>query len=498
MIHCKSLWFICTVLFGVVGNAQTSYEVYFASRDHDEYCRSVITDDNMLSFSILGKALKSDTASTLIYDSYIYKISSSGDTSEWHHEKIDTVIIFKEIFFTSDDNIIIIGTGWNIDDYYMPDKSYQCFYKLDKSFNLIWEKKYHLVFPFTQPEKTAYLRLKNGNYLYSSSSRPDTSYQYYTYVFQFSDEGDSIRYHLFSKDYSSTSNVSITYNSDSTKYWFHIKNGNDLTQSTIRKIECDLDFNVLSSQYYPHQDFMTPFSTKKASGNGFISAGRYWLFNDEMYIKVYKFDNYFNLLESIDLTEPDPEKITDPSWLDCIDSYYPDRIFVGGMHDRKGGFLNPEPCWIYIACLNENLDMIYEEYLGGDAYYNMYDITATSDGGVIICGDMYIDSIQDNERDGYVIKYDSMMFVKLLEISKQDSQRVNIFPNPAVDRISFTNITPGTELHLLSSDGSSILKVISRTYNPVINISNLPSGIYIYQVRLPDNDIYSGKWIKIN
>jgi hypothetical protein len=52
--------------------------------------------------------------------------------------------------------------------------------------------------------------------------------------------------------------------------------------------------------------------------------------------------------------------------------------------------------------------LLTEKYIGGDAYYRFCNLTATSDGGLLITAMRYDYLTQDHERDAYIFKFDSI------------------------------------------------------------------------------------------
>lgn len=192
-----------------------------------------------------------------------------------------------------------------------------------------------------------------------------------------------------------------------------------------------------------------------------------------------------------------PAQPTYAAWYQCIDFINPSRIFVGGMEDKGSTIWNPNPSWVYVACLNDNLDLINEEYLGGDALYETYYVKATYDGGVILTGSKYNDSIQDHERDGFLMKFDSAMFVDTPENQEiKLSGNIQVFPNPGNDIISIKAEMPISSFIMYNPLGIKVYSVQNPGQRFDIQTSFLKKSFYCYVAQFENSCIITGIWIK--
>lgn len=82
------------------------------------------------------------------------------------------------------------------------------------------------------------------------------------------------------------------------------------------------------------------------------------------------------------------------------------------------------------------------------------------------------------------------------ESSEDPGEELLIYPNPATSRISFNKVIDGSEIKIYDLNGNLLLDIVCYSNSPVINVSHLPEGLYIYKVITPDNKTYSGKFIK--
>jgi hypothetical protein len=60
--------------------------------------------------------------------------------------------------------------------------------------------------------------------------------------------------------------------------------------------------------------------------------------------------------------------------------------------------------WFHLIKINPDISPIWEYWYGGDAYYFLYSILATNDGGCIMVGNRYDYETQNQERDIFIVK----------------------------------------------------------------------------------------------
>jgi len=483
--------------------SQANFEFFFTSRNHDEVCGPITCTPEGEIFFILWKAEKPDLTFTN-GSSFLYKITDYGDTLCWNFQKPDTILYFLALLYDKTGNLVIGGDAWSLDTAGNKNSKFQWFCKLTTDFEIIWEKEYRIQTTglFNQ-NQSILVDLPNNQYLYANSIIPDTSYTNYTYLFKLDSNGDSILFFHNNDELKHSSLTSITLSSDSSSIGLHLFGGySPPDYSNCKYFEYDTLFQLIQNQWYTNPDYGEPYSTMNYSESGFISCGTYWPYErgsyPERFIRVMKMNEDLTLSDYIDLTYPDPEKPTYAAWKQSIDFINPERIFVGGMEDKGSTLWNTNPSWIYLACLNNDLDLIYEEYIGGDALYATFYIKATYDGGVILTGSIYNDSIQDYERDGFLMKFDSNFFVSTPELgSRNCCNSINLFPNPGHELLTVSTSNLALEFELYNSIGNKLITIPMPDHVFTIETTSLPSGIYFWVVKFSNSIFSSGKWIKI-
>lgn len=483
--------------------SQPSYQILFNSRDHDEVCGPIACTPQGEIFFILWKAEKPDWT-FLNGSSFLYKITENGDTLCWNYQKPDTMLYYLALLYDHQGNLVIGGDAWSLDTAGNKTSKFQWFCKLTTDFEIIWEKTFRIQTTGVYNQNQSILvDLPNSHYLYANSILPDTSYTNYTYLFKLDSNGDSILFFHNNDELKHQTLSSITISPDSSSIGLHVWGGpTPPDHSTCEYIEYDTLFQLLSYEWYLNPDFQLPYNSLNYTTTRYVSCGLYWPlekgYYPERYIRVMKMDENLTVGDYIDLTYPDPEKPTYAAWYQCIDFINPSRIFVGGMEDKGSTIWNPNPSWVYVACLNENLDLINEEYIGGDALYETYYVKATYDGGVILTGSMYNDSIQDHERDGFLMKFDSALFVGTPEVIQNNSSiKVQIYPNPGKDYFTVHTSSSALEFVFFNSLGKKIITLQRPDQIFTVSTADFPEGIYFWVIKYPGSWISSGKWIKM-
>ena len=177
--------------------------------------------------------------------------------------------------------------------------------------------------------------------------------------------------------------------------------------------------------------------------------------------------HYFGAYDTID--DPGAER-----FIDFID---PSRIFYSGTHNLQFSFYPNGISWIMTGLIDSSLNLIYQNFYGGDAYYVPFSILATKDGGSIILGRRYDYHTQNNEYDVIFLKFDSQGSITGIS-SKNNNQLQTIltYPNPGADFIIMEGILYGSIFNLFNQTGL-LLKSVNLT-NGINHISTIDLQIW--------------------
>jgi len=180
-------------------------------------------------------------------------------------------------------------------------------------------------------------------------------------------------------------------------------------------------------------------------------------------------------------------------------SKHQDNIYISATtnFDYINPFYSTNDSWFHLIKINPDITPKWEYWYGGDAYYQLYSIIATSDGGCLMVGNRYDYEFQDQERDVYVLKVDSSGLVVWTQEIQTDKILYDLYPNPGENQIHIKTTSEEHELELYNLDGQILIKQRLRSTSNTLNTESLPSGLYIY--RFFDKEqkfIRTGKWIK--
>jgi hypothetical protein len=248
---------------------------------------------------------------------------------------------------------------------------------------------------------------------------------------------------------------------------------------------------------YQEEMFSSDYA-KVLTDSTFIVAGCYTWTNSNIAFHVNKPD-MTRIATQEYLTPNYPNYHTSGNALDYITK---DSIFIGFTRNFNGRYFEDleKDQWYGLYNVNENGDMNWKRYYGGDAYYLLKTMAPTRDGGAILAGTR-LDWRNNfvNGDDIYIIKVDkngdfTPKAGLSIEQRKANGNKALVYPNPAKDKISFKTNADGL---IVVSDlqGRKITTQPLLDGHCEINLSNLPQGIYIYNIQY-ENSKEWGKFVK--
>jgi len=190
-----------------------------------------------------------------------------------------------------------------------------------------------------------------------------------------------------------------------------------------------------------------------------------------------------------------------PSVWKGIDFKHPDTLFAGGTSNLS--LSNPyyahQPSWLVVFQTDSMLNLRWERFYGGDAYYVMMNLMATNDGGCLLGGARFdYHNATANQRDIILLKLNSEGL--LTGIDKMPEFQVReaiVYPNPGNEmNIRLAAQHPQALLRLLDQHGRIVLQQHLIGTESLVNTSYLANGIYMYQLTAPTGLSESGKWMK--
>ena len=154
---------------------------------------------------------------------------------------------------------------------------------------------------------------------------------------------------------------------------------------------------------------------------------------------------------------------------------------------------------IQIKKVDKNLNTIWSKRNGGDAFYHVYNVLATNDGGCIVIGNLN-DTINHNlNRDIFVMKYNSNGLITWTKDIKLPSSKIMVFPNPSSRELNIKLSNGNQRLlnyRIYNLQGKLILQNSINSLQTKIDIQNLASGVYIIETQTNSGAIYQTKFVR--
>lgn len=448
----------------------------------------------------IGIVTKQPSGSSL-RNNYLYKFSELGDTLL--SRKFSNGDTLMRIFYLIQSNINPIKylvSGQGIIEDSSSNTLYNYFSEIDENFNPIWEQFYRLRPPdinSMSEYRQNLLKRKDSGYVFATNY--DNPGDHRLVLFGLSNQGDSLHYREYTGDSAGHKVMDLSYNFDSTSYLLNVFRSHPVPfWGESQLITCDLNFEQIQVDYYPRW-FRDGATTKILSDNSLITGGLYDNYEPPEYsnFMVYKYDTSFNQTGSCAIADPNFE-IRKDNGRNSMDFYYPNSIFAAGTFDYDIGVWVQHPSWIVIGKMDENLNLLIEKYIGGDAYYHFWTITATNDGGALITTTRYDYLSQDYEHDAYIIKLDSLELSVGHKEIEGNIQEAFVYPNPATDYITIKTSLSNSRFGLFNALGEELLSTNIVYSNQRINVQHLQAGFYIWRMSSLNGTISSGKILITN
>ncbi|NQT76522.1 MAG: T9SS type A sorting domain-containing protein [Bacteroidetes bacterium] len=441
---------------------------------------------------IVNKAAINDTINPFYY-STIYKLDQEGDTLSKCFEKEDTVFACNRIITIHQGNpgYLLTGNGYHKDSSYL--NKFVIFIRLDQDLNVVWQKIYSFGLIYWGGYYSRTLVLKDGSFLYCFCP----GYSLYTGLFKLSASGDSLAYNYYESD--SAGNVwGLTYSPDSLHYWVHTEFAHYYSGPQIcSRLIVDTNLVQIGHDFFPAW-LRTPFGVKMYYDGSLLVSGSTIISHpytdDEFYISAHRLDTSFNIMYGRNFTDPDTN--SRGAEIESVDYYYPGAIFIGGTHYLQG-ITGQNPNWFYLTRLNDTLGVEYEKYIGGDDYYWLTSVVATTDGGVLLAGTKETVGGIQLHRNGYIIKFDSTgCQTEIPEGSMVQVKEALVYPNPGNSFLTVRTANKGCTLVLYNQLGYTVFEKRITSIISTYNVESLAAGTYYYSIIQNNKSIDSGTWIK--
>ncbi len=485
----KQLFIIIIVLFSFNYSAfaQNGFELIISTLKHEKLFEA--QEDNFGYYTMVG--FKTDVIA-LKQNAYLIQVSPFGEiTFEYEYDLLDSNSLFANIHYLNDNYIIIGGKGAQSEEI----KNQLWIKVLDMNLSEIVDITYDLQEYYLVDYHS--ILNNDGNIVFCGVVfHPlfDTDIM----LFEFTPEGDSVN--------------SKIYNLEDFQFAYDLIENNNLsgykliTRGVYANMpqwpgylfETDSLFQNINLDTIPRKIY-DQNSAKRLSNFSYLLTGKKW-FHEPSHVQmgiiklnageVVLAENYFGM---------GGDTNNYPGSHSNLDFISTDNIYFGGIANVVPVQMpwQQENSWILLNNLDSSLNLKWQKYYGGDAFYYLWGLTATQDGGCIMLCTKYDHLVQYHEYDILILKVDSngliTSFGETPAISIED---IIVFPNPGRELINVRGLNLSGTFILYNITGAIIRSTKVSNTNPTISVKDIPAGIYFY--RIVDNDvaIKSGKWVK--
>ncbi len=196
------------------------------------------------------------------------------------------------------------------------------------------------------------------------------------------------------------------------------------------------------------------------------------------------------------------DAIDHPAYFQSIDYLEKDKIYCGGTSNVHSmpSVAGTIPSWFVLAQYDSTLNKNWEHYYGGDAYYSMYGLLATSDGGCLMYGFRHDYKENYGKLELYVLKVDENGILSSSTSIPLSNTAIKVFPNPATEKVTFDlgeTISKNCRLQVFDELGRLMYSKKVEEHKEDVEIQHWEAGIYFYQLIHADGKILSnGKLVK--
>lgn len=189
-----------------------------------------------------------------------------------------------------------------------------------------------------------------------------------------------------------------------------------------------------------------------------------------------------------------------PGLWGALDFKNKDSIFIGGTTNMWGTYYGTWPSWYFVIQTDSMLNIRWERFYGGDAYYLMQKIIATNDGGCLIAGTRFdYQNATEEELDIHILKLneEGLIVGGQNEILTEIREAI-VFPNPGSENIKIRIAVqyPESTFELYDINSKLLVSKNIRGKWGNINTTFLRPGTYVFRIFNDDGLFESGKWIK--
>ena len=319
--------------------------------------------------------------------------------------------------------------------------------------------------------------------IYGAAAPTDTTIKNHVYIYQFTQDGDSLFFHYYRVKYGQLPS-SMIQKIDSSGFYIAITGHfESLIGAASQILTLDNSFNVINVDSVPNS-YALYLNLKYTKTNRILLTGKKIIDNSNPRtdkLGIQKLDTSFQTMSEF-LSGPD-DTISYPAYYTNLDFIDTSKIFYGGIVNQSIGMFPSSPTYILLNQFDTSLNLIFQRYYGGDINYMVWAITATSDGGCIIAAASYDWLTQNQERDIYILKVDSNVIITGINnpppVRNQES---SVYPNPGNNIINVETKNENSIFNLYDMTGRLTYNTTLLPGKNEIAVQHLKQGLYIYKI----------------
>jgi hypothetical protein len=438
-------------------------------------------------------AAKQGDRASYIYHTLLIKINSMGDT------------VNTRVLSDPDGNCFIFNLHKSDDGNFFGSGSYQVstterniwFIKFDENLNLLFDKKHYS----GCQDIDVVLQIRNhaGKIILFGDGYTDDYNSDDIFIYKVTQDGDSLFYRKY-LDYGSEWAWSMFENHDLSSYTMTIS-GEYQIPPNEQLLVFDSTFNVTSIQGIPNS-YHFYYNTMRLGSNFLLTGIKTAplspppLFVDKN--GIMKLDSSYAILDQSIFGSESEDTLCYPAYMTNLDSADIKNIYYGGTYNQDNNYIFSEKkSWFLLTKLDTNLALKWEKYYGGDSYYGLWSVNATSDGGCLLSGTTFNYFTQNNERDIIIIKVDSNGVVTGTDnLPSPLIHDAIVFPNPGCDQLNIRTGLKNAIIEFYDESGKFLLRKSLQQGLTTYKMSDFSLGMYYYKILQHDKLKESGKWIR--
>lgn len=487
-------FFSCYSIFG-----QNSFELIYSTPNNEHIIDGVLHSSG--NVYLVGRKFSLETMN---FHTLILKVNAGGtmDAVDWQYQ--DTIGYFPELLELENNNIMLIGQC-SISPDSIPNKRWLRI--IDPQLNVISD---HFFF-----QDTSYISVYQNNAIIDYDGNIvalgvvefiDFNTDHLTadfFMAKYSQDGQSIAFKVFPFENHIEEVYDLTCIPGTDQY-LAVTSAFFIGMPTPQIVRISNDLDLISNIWFTNSsDIESPCDLDHWLSNStyLLSSLKIDWDGPNEQVGVLKADTSGNIINSIELGKLDT--IDYPAWDKSLLYINDTTIYVGGFMNYIA-FWTTEPSFVELYLIDTNLNLLGYRQFGGDINYQLYGITATADGGCLLYTSTYSDSNFYQERDVHIFKVprDSIEIITHInELPDVTRKELHAFPNPVKDviNIPLSASRENIRIGLYKSDGKKIMDISKSNKGNLITIDmrNLPSGVYIYNISSLGMAISSGKFIKL-